>query len=60
MAGIIWNEKACTLCGLCVEQCPFKAIEIKDGRVDIGAGCRMCRICVKNCPEKALTLEDKP
>jgi len=60
MAGIVWNQKACTLCGLCVEQCPFKAIEIKDGRIEIGAGCRMCRICVKNCPEKALSLEDKP
>lgn len=58
MAGIIWNEKACTGCGLCAEQCPFKAITLNNGRVEIGAGCRVCRICVKNCPEKALAVEE--
>ncbi len=27
--------------------CPFKSIEIIDGRLAINAGCRMCRICIK-------------
>ncbi len=27
--------------------CPFGAIEVKDGRLEIHAGCRMCRMCVK-------------
>lgn len=58
MAGIIWNEKACTGCGLCETQCPFKAITLKDGKVEIGAGCRVCKICVKNCPEKALSVQE--
>lgn len=30
--------------------CPFKAIEEKDGKLDINAGCKMCRICVKTGP----------
>lgn len=60
MAGLVWNREACTLCGLCAEQCPFGAITLADGKVEIGAGCRMCRLCVKGCPQAALALEDTP
>ena len=27
--------------------CPFKAIEIQDGKLSINAGCRLCRLCLK-------------
>ena len=27
--------------------CPFGAIEVKDGKLEINAGCRMCRMCIK-------------
>jgi electron transfer flavoprotein alpha subunit len=27
--------------------CPFGAIEIVDGRLEISAGCRICRLCIK-------------
>ncbi len=60
MAGIVWNRQACTLCGLCVAQCPFHAITLQEGKVEIGAGCRLCRLCVKGCPQQALALEDAP
>ena len=30
--------------------CPFKAIESKDGKIDINAGCKMCKLCVKKGP----------
>ena len=33
-----------------VNICPFKAIESKDGKIDINAGCKMCKICVKKGP----------
>lgn len=30
-----------------VRLCPFSALEIKDGEVNVNAACRMCRICIK-------------
>ena len=27
--------------------CPFGAIEVKGGKLEINAGCRMCRMCIK-------------
>lgn len=33
-----------------VKICPFKAIEMKEGRLDINAGCKMCKLCVKKGP----------
>ena len=30
-----------------VKLCPFGAIELKDGKLEINAGCRMCRMCIK-------------
>nr|WP_306811782.1 electron transfer flavoprotein subunit alpha/FixB family protein [Paraclostridium bifermentans] len=31
--------------------CPFGAIELNDGKLEIGAGCKMCKICVKTGPK---------
>lgn len=31
--------------------CPFNAIEVKDGKIEITAGCKMCKLCVKKGPE---------
>ena len=60
MAKIAILERKCTGCGLCAQQCPFGAIDMKDGKPDLNAACRVCGICVKNCPEKAiLKLETK-
>ena len=60
MAQIAFLERKCTGCGLCVENCPFGAIDIKDGHPELNAACKVCGICVKNCPEKAiLKLETK-
>ena len=60
MAKIAFLERKCTGCGLCAQNCPFGAIEMKDGHPDINAACRVCGICIKNCPEKAiLKLETK-
>lgn len=33
-----------------VKICPFKAIEDKDGKIEINAGCKMCKICVRKGP----------
>ena len=60
MAKIAVLERKCTGCGLCASNCPFGAIDMKDGRPELNAACKVCGICVKSCPEKAiLKLETK-
>jgi len=49
------NECKCTGCGLCVEVCPFRAIEIKDGKACVNeALCKGCGGCVATCPSGAI------
>lgn len=61
MASLYFNHESCVLCGQCVDQCPFGALEIKAGKVEVNASCKMCRLCVKNCPVNAISLvEDAP
>ena len=31
-----------------VSICPFSAITVENGRLNIGSGCKMCKLCVKN------------
>lgn len=60
MAQIAILERKCTGCGLCASNCPFGAIDMRDGKPELNAACKVCGICVKNCPEKAiLKLETK-
>ena len=60
MAKIAILERKCTGCGLCASNCPFGAIDMKDGKPELNAACKVCGLCVKNCPSKAiLRLETK-
>ncbi len=56
--GIKVIEERCTGCGLCLEVCPFAAMELRDGVVTINEACRVCRLCLKACPESALELRE--
>ncbi|MFO7818873.1 MAG: electron transfer flavoprotein subunit alpha [Halanaerobacter sp.] len=49
----------CTLCGKCVEACPFDAMRIVDEQVKITAACKACGVCVETCPEDAITKVEK-
>ncbi len=44
-----------------IEVCPFRAIEEKNGVMEINAGCKMCMLCIKKGPAGVmeLTEEDK-
>ena len=53
------NDSKCSHCLTCVSQCPFKAIEEINGKIEINASCRMCKICIKSCPEKAILLDEE-
>lgn len=59
MAMIKISHDKCTLCGTCIKECPFDAIEIKDDKLYINENCTLCGLCVKVCPEGALEKEEK-
>ncbi len=54
-----FNASKCTLCGLCVTECPFGALAIEGSGITVSETCRMCGLCVRHCPEKAIRFEQK-
>ena len=59
MELIRFNAQKCTLCGKCVEACPFGALHMGEKGIVVDEKCRMCKLCVRTCPEKAIRLEQK-
>ena len=53
------DRQLCTLCGNCVEACPFGAIVIEDEKVNFTDDCRLCGDCVDACPEGAISLVEE-
>ncbi|MEM0041768.1 MAG: CoB--CoM heterodisulfide reductase iron-sulfur subunit A family protein [Candidatus Korarchaeum sp.] len=49
------NEELCTGCGACVEECPFSAISLENGRASvISLACAGCGTCQGACPTGAI------
>ena len=49
----------CDLCGICVDQCPTKAINKGENEVIIDPiSCNGCSICIAICPKEALDLKN--
>lgn len=48
--------RRCTGCGLCVELCPTRAVDLVAGKASIGRplSCNYCDICESYCPEGAI------
>ena len=61
MAAINVITEKCTGCGVCLSNCPFNAIELKEGTATIGMACTLCGACAEECPCEAidLTKEDE-
>lgn len=53
----IINEK-CTGCKLCVEACPFFAIEVNDKKAKILDNCTLCGVCVSSCKFNAIDFKE--
>jgi heterodisulfide reductase subunit A len=51
--------KKCDGCGVCVEHCPAKAIQIVSSKATIDAiSCLGCGVCVPKCPKEAIDLKN--
>jgi electron transfer flavoprotein alpha subunit len=57
MKAIVDRHK-CTLCGVCVDVCPFGAITVSETAIDISDECTLCSMCVDTCEFGALSLPD--
>jgi electron transfer flavoprotein alpha subunit len=53
-------EEKCTGCAVCIDKCPFDALEMKNNIavVDYNS-CTMCGLCVKSCEYEALELNEE-
>ena len=49
MDFLSFNAERCSLCGICVEKCPFGALRMEKNGIKVGDTCRMCGICVRQC-----------
>ncbi|MBD3192975.1 MAG: 4Fe-4S dicluster domain-containing protein [Candidatus Heimdallarchaeota archaeon] len=53
-----YDNTNCTLCGTCVDSCPFHAWKFEEGSLNFNPNkCFGCGICVSSCPENAITFE---
>lgn len=52
------NHEECVLCGDCVDECPYGALEIADDRLLVGDNCNLCGACVDACPTQAIFIEE--
>ncbi|MBR2928757.1 MAG: EFR1 family ferrodoxin [Oscillospiraceae bacterium] len=53
-------EDSCVGCGLCAQNCPVGAIELKNGKPTwIQKNCVMCLSCLHRCQKFAIQYEDK-
>ena len=59
MSTLWMDNDRCTLCGACVEDCPFDALEMTENGPQVNANCTLCGACVKSCPEDAIELPDQ-
>ncbi|MBN1073046.1 electron transfer flavoprotein subunit alpha [Clostridium botulinum] len=54
MAKLVVNQENITNKEELVKICPFGALEINNGKVEINGACKMCKLCVKKGPKGAI------
>jgi NAD-dependent dihydropyrimidine dehydrogenase PreA subunit len=59
---IFIDGRTCTLCGLCVKECPTKNLFRDGSKIAAKGVCTLCYRCINHCPQKAIAvwLDRKP
>jgi electron transfer flavoprotein alpha subunit len=57
MAVIVIKDQ-CNGCEVCLDSCPYDAIEMIDGVAYINENCTLCMACLDACPVEAIISED--
>lgn len=52
------DKDLCIGCGICESQCPFGALEMVDGKVQVGDNCTLCGTCIDHCEQGAISMPD--
>ena len=53
------HQDQCSSCGLCLENCRFDSITLKNGHYSVKQeSCEGCGVCLDNCPSSAVHFED--
>jgi len=57
--GINIDEMLCTACGECLNACPMKIFEMRDGKCKVTNDmiCLECGMCLRACPEEAIAID---
>ncbi|RLG59784.1 DNA-directed RNA polymerase subunit D [Candidatus Geothermarchaeota archaeon] len=53
------DEMTCDLCGKCIDACPKKLLEVRNGKIMIKDlyACTTCEACAKSCPKGAIKVD---
>jgi NAD-dependent dihydropyrimidine dehydrogenase PreA subunit len=59
VAALKLKAEKCNGCGRCIEVCPHKVFDLRDGKSEIidKDGCMECGACAKNCPFNAIEVK---
>ncbi|MFA5867417.1 MAG: electron transfer flavoprotein subunit alpha [Actinomycetota bacterium] len=49
--------KKCIGCGVCVDVCPYSALELFEGQAIVSGHCTVCGACAEICPVDAIVIE---
>ncbi len=55
--GVAEVNERCTACGICVKECPKKAIKLDDIAIVSISKCVSCGVCEKVCPREAISVK---
>ena len=68
MKKVVFNEERCKSCGLCVQACPKKILQIskdkmnkkgyRPAEITDKSKCIGCAFCATMCPDAAISIEE--